>query len=544
MKVSRFYHFLNSYLSPTLKTYFQFRYPNLDDFQVMLLVQGKIFQVYQLKFFVQDYLIKKPYKIIDCQCEFGAELKWYVPFAYWHYKNGTLLKTISSSQTKSLYYFSPEHQEVPRLRRYCTSYEIPNSEDHNFKYDLSKWTPPSYRSRYAHKKMWQFSKPILIISNKYTTQWGGLPVNFIKIETTLQLIDLLRNQFTIVYSRPTSDLAPQDRESETLDFNDKQAIKCAFADVLFSEDIYQSHQHEFRDYNEFQLALYSVCSNFISVQGGNSVLASYFGGKNLVYLAEGHEVRFGEYENFYHQLSGCSLTVVRSESELIEKTNLLFMNDVTNDKKAVLTKKPKIYDTRYADMSLDMSAWSSGQMDSKIWMCEVLETHLGTTQDYNVICFGGWYGLNAFVLLCRDRLRVNCFTNYDIDEHALETSLLINKAWTIGSQKYLTHLQDVNTLDVKEIIESNNKTSKVIFINTSIESIEGLTWWKNLPSNQLVLLQTCTLVASYCVGPTFTSLEHFRNIFAMKKTLFAGAKRYEYPDGSSYERFMILGVTP
>ena len=69
-------------------------------------------RLYQTKYFLKDYVKKAPYKTVSFQGEFQQELTFALPFAYWHYLNGTLKGTISSKFTKELYFFSPNHQEL------------------------------------------------------------------------------------------------------------------------------------------------------------------------------------------------------------------------------------------------------------------------------------------------------------------------------------------------------------------------------------------------------------------------------------------------
>lgn len=95
----------------------------------------------QLKYVVKDYIIKKPYKIIDFHGEFDQELRYAVPFAYWHYLNGTLAKTISYKNTKDLYFFSKNHEERQGGRDWELGYknfEIPNMT-HSINFSYKKW---------------------------------------------------------------------------------------------------------------------------------------------------------------------------------------------------------------------------------------------------------------------------------------------------------------------------------------------------------------------------------------------------------------------
>src|SRR5256885_8760585 len=85
-------------------------------------------QLVQLKYIIRDYFLKKKYKTISFDGEFAPEMEFVLPFAYWHYKNGTLKKTISSKFTKELYFFSPDHEEYFNTR----------SNEGNFNYEMPR----------------------------------------------------------------------------------------------------------------------------------------------------------------------------------------------------------------------------------------------------------------------------------------------------------------------------------------------------------------------------------------------------------------------
>ena len=289
-----------------------------------LLIDGTWFRLHQLKYFFRDRVWKRPYKVIDWRGEFGAEIKWAVPFAYWHHLNGTLKKTISSKDTKHFYYFSQDHTEIDRQRKYLTTPEVPNSEDHNFEYDFSKWERVPFREKYANQLGITFEKPLLIISNKYNTEWSKGPVNFLDLDALIQICRMVDPDYQICYNRPGSSLISEDNSS-ILDLDEKAPLKLQFPDLILAEDLYHQHKSRFHTFNHFQLALYANCKHFISVQGGNSVLCSYFGGTNIVYAKQGAELLFNECENFYGTLAGAKVVVSQEVPRLIEliQDNLL-----------------------------------------------------------------------------------------------------------------------------------------------------------------------------------------------------------------------------
>ncbi|DBA95148.1 TPA: hypothetical protein ACH3X1_015702 [Trebouxia sp. C0004] len=55
---------------------------------------------------------------------------------------------------------------------------------------------------------------------------------------------------------------------------------------MFDELLRQYREYGF---NRLQLMLHANCDHFISVLGGNAVIASYFAGVNVAYAAKGHE---------------------------------------------------------------------------------------------------------------------------------------------------------------------------------------------------------------------------------------------------------------
>ena len=62
--------------------------------------------------------------------------------------------------------------------------------------------------------------------------------------------------------------------------------------------------------------VYANAENFISTHGGTSVLASYFGGKNIILSKEGPQVEFTCFEKIYPKLSGAEIFHAKTDDEL------------------------------------------------------------------------------------------------------------------------------------------------------------------------------------------------------------------------------------
>lgn len=277
----------------------------------------------QWKYFIPDYIIRKPYKIIEFNGEFSQEIMWVLPFAYWHCKNGTLKKTISPKGMEPFYFFSPDHEEpysVREWKRVEYYFETPNVA-HTRSISFNKFLPVPLKEHYKNTLL-TYNKPLLIIANKYNVEWDGPPINFFNFEQLAAIFSRFQDKYQIIYNRPPAKEIVGDN-SEIKDLQEHAWIKENFPSVLLLEDLYQGNKNHVKNFNHLQLMAYANCDHFISVHGGASVLASYFGGINLIYSKQGIEHGLGEFENNYHYFSGAKIEVARTEEELHNKLNII-----------------------------------------------------------------------------------------------------------------------------------------------------------------------------------------------------------------------------
>lgn len=269
----------------------------------------------QLRYFFNDYIIRKPYKIISYEGEFGEELQFVLPHAYWHYKNGTLKKTKSFPTTNCLYYFSPNHEECffKRTNEGNYNYDLPRilySQDYNIK----KWLPVPLQDVYKND-IYLYNKPALIIANRYNTEWDGPPISYLSINMLDYIISSLKQKYTIIYNRPSSSHIVNDN-SEIKNLDEFDWLHANYPEVILADELYQENRVNASNFNHFQLFLYANCSNFISIHGGTATLASYFGGKNLIFSKDGPEHYFNCYKKLYPQFSGAEIFLATNESKL------------------------------------------------------------------------------------------------------------------------------------------------------------------------------------------------------------------------------------
>lgn len=269
----------------------------------------------QLKYIIKDYIIKSRYKEITFNGEFGTELQFALPFAYWHCKNGTLKSTSSFKFTKELYFFSTDHSETFETRSNEGNYnfEMPRIL-YSHDYNMSKWAPVPLKDIYANET-YKFDKPILIIANRYNMEWDGPPISFYDIDTLEFIIEKLKDKYTIIYNRPRPENITMDG-SDVYDMDEYAWLDANYPQVIIMENLFKENKAKANNFNHLQLLVYANASKFISIHGGTATLASYFGGTNLILSKQGPEHYFNCYQKLYPQFSNAKIVHAKSNEEV------------------------------------------------------------------------------------------------------------------------------------------------------------------------------------------------------------------------------------
>lgn len=272
-------------------------------------------QFRQLKYSIKDYLTKTKYKEVAFCGEFAPELEFALPFAYWHYKNGTLSKTRSSTYTKELYFFSEDHDECfgERTNEDNYNFEMPRVlYSHN--YDMRKWEQVPLKETYKND-IYVFEKPILVIANRYNSEWDGPPISYFDIPMLSFMIEKLKDNYTIIYNRPRPQNITPDN-SDVYDMNEYGWLKKEHPEVILMEDLYKENKAKARTFNHLQLMVYANADRFLSIHGGTSALASYFGGINIILSKQGPEHHFGCFQTLFPKLSGAKILHAKTDEEV------------------------------------------------------------------------------------------------------------------------------------------------------------------------------------------------------------------------------------
>lgn len=255
--------------------------------------------------------------------EFGYELISVLPYAYWAHKQGLLDKTISATDTRCLYYFSPNHQENEKQRSWYYDGEvtavdmiinagIPNARIHLAQLDTSRFLPPPFKT--AYKNDWaRFDKPTFVIFNRYNNEYPATynePINFFSLGFLPQLVGRL-GDYHILYVNIDGQEKLYDN-APPLPLGDYEW--CKQNDITHVRDLQEKHPG--LSFNQILLYYFANCQNFLTMNGGGSILASYFGGRNIIYTKYCKELTTGDF-GYYHLFGGSQIEVVNSYDAIL-----------------------------------------------------------------------------------------------------------------------------------------------------------------------------------------------------------------------------------
>jgi len=250
--------------------------------------------------------------IVDSEgCEFGYEMFYHIPYAHHLAKQGLLERTVSCQGTKCFYFFSPDHREVYSKRHFVKHHltidQVPHARPR-----FDQWTPPDFAAQYRDVVDFHFPKPLVLIFNKFNVEWDHPPINFLSPQFLKRVTDCLRDQYTLVYLRPTSHIV--DDHMAVGEMNEKSSLRRQ--GVVMAEDLYQ--QHSSITFNEFQLCLLSQSQFRIGVQGGGAYMNAFFPGRLILLHRYGGEKLHGNYDDF-PKLGVTDFSVHDNEFEMLDQ---------------------------------------------------------------------------------------------------------------------------------------------------------------------------------------------------------------------------------
>lgn len=184
---------------------------------------------------------------------------------------------------------------------------------------------------------------------------------------------------------------------------------------------------------------------------------------------------------------------------------------------------------------MNADAFSSGQIGSKIWLCEELEK-ISAPQKSVVWLLGGWYGMAGFLLLSRGKLQPRAVRSFDIDTEACRMADTLNENWVWREWMFKAFAKDANDL---EFAEGEFGPTPQIVINTSTEHFESQAWFNKVPAGTIVVVQS-TDMEHHDHHAGVRSLGELKRIFPLAHRDYEGSLRFEYPN-HQFTRFMLIG---
>jgi predicted RNA methylase len=164
---------------------------------------------------------------------------------------------------------------------------------------------------------------------------------------------------------------------------------------------------------------------------------------------------------------------------------------------------------------------------SKLWLIN----ELARIQPHVTVMYvlGSWYG-NLAMLIDKSRdLEVDHIINVETNPEFLKTSEKILHSH--GVRNIESMLKDVNRLNYKQL----DRNSAVV--NTSLNDIKSVDWFKHIPTGTLVVMQARDQVEN----EQFGGPEDIQQKFPLSQVLYSGSLDLEDPE-TEYRRFMTIGI--
>lgn len=191
-----------------------------------------------------------------------------------------------------------------------------------------------------------------------------------------------------------------------------------------------------------------------------------------------------------------------------------------------------------ASPNIDLDAFASSQVQSKLWLVKTLERvlehnepiepHLG----YDIWILAGWYALINFMLQIRSNLKLNQVRSFDLDPSCERIADKINGLWVWKNWEFKAETCDINQLDYAH--------APHVIINSSVEHMSMDLWWEKIPKGVIVCLQASDMDHDdHC--NKFYSTQEMLERYQLSDLYYEGVKRFEY-DEFSFHRYMIIGV--
>lgn len=187
---------------------------------------------------------------------------------------------------------------------------------------------------------------------------------------------------------------------------------------------------------------------------------------------------------------------------------------------------------------VDLDAFSSSQVGSKLWLTERLESVLANqvqapVSGYKIWIYGGWYGITNLIMRVRGVIPVEYVRCIDRDPACEPIADKINKFWEWQDWQFKSITGDVNEVNYSQ-------DNPHIVINSSVEHMGPGKWFDMIPKGTIVVLQGSDLPHPDHVR-RIHSVDELRSACPMSSEFYSGSITFNYP-GLELKRFMIIGI--
>ena len=215
--------------------------------------------------------------------EFGEEVNSFIPYVHWLHQTGEMAgRRIDTYAGMEPFYFFLNADQINVTAR-KRGMVRPNTAPPHFLYPSGlyahqagmEWAP-NYRAHY--RTDFGFTKPILVVHNKYTVEWGGIPHNYFDEATLERIFSTLKDKYQIVFfeaARASHGARGYSADRQGLLAYDDVEIAQRHPEVVIFGDLLETSKDT---YNLLKLKIFSNAHHFITVQGGNAHMCALFPG--------------------------------------------------------------------------------------------------------------------------------------------------------------------------------------------------------------------------------------------------------------------------
>lgn len=237
--------------------------------------------------------------------EYGIEISTFIPFIHYLKSTGQFQgKKVLTYDGMQPYYFFLDPSEVlvktrvprvwlpPAARPSWLPIEL-RDEDKLYEERSTpppKFLVPDYMKYYSQFNLQGSGKPLFIIQNKYTMEWGGVPISYVRKETLAKCLSHLCHHFQVIYIR-SNDLAHlpgyshDHNEAYNFDLEEKQMLRKEFQDVVLIEDLVEQFKDVY-SFNMLKSILLSNAAYVLTTLGGATFFSLAFPCKHIVHRCD------------------------------------------------------------------------------------------------------------------------------------------------------------------------------------------------------------------------------------------------------------------